>query len=275
LGNPLFVGIGPSAIKEGTEYWIYYDDGKSIYRRASMDGITFGPPILILANGIYNDVVKVGSTFRMVYNSIDQQQIRLAISIDGVNFIDSGELVSVGSSGEWDDNLLADPSEIKVGSTYYLFYGGENTATGEFAIGLATSVTGRSGSYQKHGTVITKSVSGFQSVGVFDADVFEYDIGKYMMFYTGFDRASQRATYATSTDLLHWTISGVELYWISQAWEQDATYGPNEPSVLIEGGTYKVWYRGNAGGILPDHIGFLTIMQHPITKEPEPGTSKH
>lgn len=207
--NPLFVGIEPSVVKEGTEYWIYYNNINDIYRRVSFDETTWGPPSLVLNNGIYNDVVRVGSIYRMVYNSVDLQQVRLSISSNGVDFTDLGGILSVGASGEWDSELLADPCEIKVGSTYYLFYGGQDSTTGRFSIGLATSPTGLPGSYQKQGVVLNFE-SGFQSVSVFDADVLEDNL-------------------------------------------------------------YKIYYRGDPGGQLPDHIGFVTIQQNPATGEPAVG----
>ena len=99
------------------------------------------------------------------------------------------------------------------------------------------------------------------------------------MFYTGYSSTTQKqvATYATSTsstpDLTQWTRSGQELYWKSQSWETP-TYGPNEPTVLIENGHYTVWYRGDAGGCSspcsgPGSIGRLTIPRSATTKLPE------
>lgn len=272
--NPLFEGIDPAVRKkrDGSEYWIYYNKGQDIYRRTSKDGITWGLETMVFPNGIYADVYKDGLTYRMVYSSFGDeaqhlQQIRLSFSYDGLKFREGGVLLEPGKSGEWDERYLADAYEIKIGDTYYLYYGGANRFE-EYAIGLAISSTGLPGSYKKQGPVLTKSAFGFDSVSVFDAEVLRYDAGKYIMFYTGYNGEKSQIAYATSVDLIHWTKSSANpLYWISQEWEKDSTYGPNEPAVLIEDGVYRIWYRGNPGGT-KNYIGYLVIPQDPITREP-------
>lgn len=274
-GNPLFEGIEPSVLKEGNEYWLYYDLG-GIYRRTSPDGITWSAPTLITGVSgqyvhVYKDFDRV--TYRMLFSDGLLQAIRLATSTDGVNFVDQG-IVFDTDPGQWYSDGLFDPCEIMVGGTYYLYFGGRGSDPNG-RIGLATSSSGRPGSYTEvaESPVIEPSGSGITSTGVFDADVLQYDPGKYMMFYTGYNASDSRqlATYATSVDLVSWTQSGKELYWISQDWETEAIFGPNEPSVLVENDRYTVWYRGTAnahGG--PNYIGRATIPRHPDTLEPDP-----
>ncbi len=91
------------------------------------------------------------------------------------------------------------------------------------------------------------------------------------MLYTGFNSLLSRqvGTYATSTDLINWKVSEIPLYWKTETWEQIAAYGPNEPTVLLEKGQFKIWYRAtpnNSG--YEDDIGYLTIPQDPTSKEP-------
>lgn len=273
--NPLFEGIEPSVLKEGNEYWLYYDLG-GIYRRTSPDGVTWSAPTQMTGVSgqyvhVYKDFDRV--TYRMLYSDVLLQAIRLATSTDGVNFVDQGVVVQT-EPGKWYSDGLFDPCEIMVDGTYYLYFGGRGSDPNG-RIGLAKSTSGRPGSYVEapQSPVIQPSGTGITSTGVFDADVLQYVPGRYIMFYTGYNEADSRqvATYATSEDLVSWTASGKELYWISEDWEQTAVFGPNEPSVLIENERYVIWYRGTANtSFAPNYIGRATIPRHPVTLEPEP-----
>jgi predicted GH43/DUF377 family glycosyl hydrolase len=253
--NPLLIGDEPSVIRVGAEYWMYYNVVSSVYRRTSSDGVAWSEPVLVLSNAGYCDVQKYGSTFRMVYNPPGLAEVRLATSQSGVAFIDQGALIGRGHTGDWDELKLADPSEIRVGNTYYLYYGGWDR-DGNPAIGLATSRKGLPNSYTKEGIVVFPG-SGFDSRGTFDPAPLQYAPGKYVMFYTGFNGEQQQASYATSTDLRNWIRSGKVLYRKSEPWELSGL-GPNEPTAILEDGLYKVWYRGNPE---TSDIGYLTIPQ--------------
>ena len=276
--DALFEGIEPSVIKEGDEYWAYYDLHGWIFRRTSTDSLTWSAPIRVTGlAGQYVDVAKDydGVTFRMVYADHMLENIRLATSSDGINFIDRGVLFeAVG--GTWYEDGLFDPCEIMIGGQYYLFFGG-TVVSPQARIGLAISPTGLPGSYTEapESPVVEPNGSGITETGVFDADVFQYKPGGYMMFYTGYSASTSRqvSTYATSTDLLNWTPSTKELYWKSQEWELAATFGPNEPSVLIEDDRFVAWYRGTANvNGEKNYIGRATIPRDPASLEPDPET---
>lgn len=276
-GNPLFTFADlaePSVIKDGTAYWMYYNETvggpvHTIYRRISNDGgFTFGAKTNVLNNALYPSVWKDGATYRMVYCNPALTEIRLATSATGVAFIDQGLLVPLGPGGSFDDAVLADPYELKIGSTYYLFYTAKDGA--EFSMGLTTSATGGVGTFVKQGQVLAKFGTGWESVGVFDSSVLEYDADKFVMFYTGFDGAKQMCGYATAdvADLTTWTRNADNpVYWKTSSWEKDGTYGPNEPDVMLEDSTFKIWYRGNTEGTL-EGIGRLDMAQDPVTLLP-------
>jgi len=118
---------------------------------------------------------------------------------------------------------------------------------------------------------LDKSASGWDCLGVADPHAVEYDSGKFMFFYTGFDDPEtgtdkfKQCGYATSTDLVTWTKSGDNpIYYNSQVWESEA--GLNEPTVIIEDGKFKVWYRGKTGA--DSRLGYLYLNQDPATKLP-------
>ncbi len=276
--DALFEGIEPSVLKEGAEYWLYYDLNAGIYRRTSTDGLTWSEPTLITgASGqyvhVYKDFDRV--TYRLLYADLVLGAIRLATSSDGVNFIDQGVLFQT-QPGEWYSDGVFDPCEVLVGGTYYLYVGGRDE-DGVARIGLVTSTTGRPGTYTEvaQSPVIQPSGSGLDASSVFDADVLAQAPGQYIMFYTGYNESTSRqvTTYATSSNLKNWTASGAELYGVTETWEQIATFGPNEPSVLIENNQYVIWYRGTANsGSLPNYIGRATVPRNSDSLAPEPAS---
>jgi hypothetical protein len=239
-GNPVANGEEPSILKVGSEYWLYYDNANYVWRRTSTDRITWTAPVQILG-GVLCDVTQYGSTFRMFYCRPDLKSVILATCTDGVSFVDVGTALTVGSAGEFDDFDLEDPCEIIVGDTSFLFYGG--THLGELSIGMSKLKIGAALPYVKVGQKMAKTGTGFEKSGAADAELLEYDAGKYLMIFTAFDGANQHPTYAISTDLYTWARSGLMLYWKSQTWE-DALYGPNEPSALIEDGSRDLASQG-------------------------------
>lgn len=274
--NPLFAAhsVQPSVIRVGSEYWLYYDDGVNVYRRVGTNETTFGQAQSTGIAGIYCHVWKDGDVYRMVYSSTDLSQVRLATSSDGLNFVYQGVLASKGASG-WDSGGIFDPCEIKVDGVYYLYFGGSSVlgdAT-KYKIGAATSPTGQAGSYTKHpnNPILDKSASGWDCLGVTDPHAVEYDSGKFMLFFTGFDEPEEgvdkwkQCGYATSTDLINWTKSTDNpIYYRSQTWESAS--GLCEPSVLVEDGKFKVWYRGKTGA--DSRLGYLYFDQDLTTKLP-------
>lgn len=280
--NPVITpsGVGannPSVLRiDASTLWIWYTTGEpsgKIVRRVSTDdGATWGAESDALANARWCSVIKVGSTYRMVYtfsNLTTYDSIYLATSTDGVTWTPQGALLTIGAGGAWDDTWVTDPSEILIDGTYYLYYAGwSSTAPGDARIGLATSSTGNAGSYTKHASnpVLSQGANSYEDVGVYDPSIIDTGSGKYVLLYSGFNGTEQLASYATSTDLVTWTRSNRILYGTSQAWEEAATYGPNEPYALLENGVFRVWYNGN-----PDlgRIGYLTIPQDATTREPQ------
>ena len=70
--------------------------------------------------------------------------IGLAKSSDGISWTRvPGNPVFTTSASGWDSGYVSGPAVVRVGKTFYMFYGGStNAATVKFAIGLATSPDG-------------------------------------------------------------------------------------------------------------------------------------
>jgi len=102
-------------------------------------------------NGLYFPSGEDGYNFWLFYELVDTvpaatEAISLVRSAsDGVTFVDTGisnPIIAKGAGGAWDDYMVADPSVLKVGSTWYLYYTGVNAAASH-RIGLATSADGK------------------------------------------------------------------------------------------------------------------------------------
>lgn len=131
----------PFVFNDGTEYKLYFQkknaagDKYEIYLVTSESiGGTYTNPTLVLSPSaniadwdgkfvMHPTVVKDGGTYYMWYsahNSVDPQRIGLATSLDGINWTKSPANPVIGSVGE--------PSVIKVGDTWHMYYLGTGSA---------------------------------------------------------------------------------------------------------------------------------------------------
>lgn len=92
---------------------------------------------------IHNPVLwKEGSTYYMLFSgsqSDNEYKIGLATSTNMTTWTEySGNpVMTIGVSGEWDDTRVVPEHIEKIGSTYYLYYGGWNGSN--YRVGIATS----------------------------------------------------------------------------------------------------------------------------------------
>ncbi len=151
-----------------------------------------------------------------------------------------------------DDDWAKDPSVIKAGDTYYMYYTSANPwqdggtgGKGESRIDFATSPDGLKWTYQ--GVSIPKGKPGEwdEERPQAPAKPILKD-GVYYMFYAGKNPKSQvMIGYATSTDLRHWK---------KNPGNPVITHGKcNDPFIWFENGTYYLFYT--SGG---DSIQYVT-----------------
>ena len=106
-------------------------------------------------------------------------------------------------------------------------------------------------SWTKIGTVLSKSASGWDDVGVFSPCVIK-DGNEYIMYYGGTEGIGNRIGFATSSDGITWTKStNNPILDRNGNWENDV----HNPSVIKEGDTYKMWYSGYDG---KNRVGYAT-----------------
>jgi len=158
----------------------------------------------------------------------------------------------------WEGQVVGAPSVILDAGVYKMWYTGMDNS-GFPSINYAESVDGISWSKDISNPVLTNGGPfTFDSDGVGGACVI-FDGGLYKMWYTGLDGLMPSIGYAWSTDGIVWTKQGTVA--VLEAgpgltdWDHD---GVAFPSVINDGGVYKMWYTGrfdNSTGI----VGLLAI----------------
>ncbi len=157
---------------------------------------------------------------------------------------EKGVVVDQGGLGEPDSKYVTYPWILKGSDgVYRMWYSGVTTGD-TYRILYATSPDGYN--WTKRGPVISPGFSGtgYDSERVFSTTVM-YDEGQYKMWYTGQTSSDvRRILYANSTDGETWEYRSLALDVGGAGETQEVAY----PSVIKDGGTYKMWYSGYPGG---------------------------
>jgi predicted GH43/DUF377 family glycosyl hydrolase len=118
---------------------------------------------------------------------------------------------------------------------------------------------------------VVTGVSGWESGGVQSPSVI-LDGFIYKMWYSGTDaNGFTRIGYATSTDSVTWSkyAGNPVLDVTASAWDSNIV---GAPSVIKDGGTYKMWYTGANAGVIgrigyatsPDGITWTKSLSNPV-----------
>jgi hypothetical protein len=167
-----------------------------------------------------------------------------------------------GSSGAWDDTDLAGGTVIKNGSTFEIWYEGQNS-TPTVGIGHATSADGLTWTKSGSNPVLTKSTSGWDSAHVGKPAVI-LDGVTYKMWFSGTNdptgQASRQIGYATSADGVTWTKYGsnpVLTNGGSGDWDGGGVWGATviKDEAAIPSAIYKMWYVGFNSALSPARLG--------------------
>jgi len=169
-------------------------------------------------------------------------------------------VLNLGASDTWDDYHVYEPTILLDGTTYKMWYTGED-GSDQPRIGYATSSDGITwAKYNKPGTgyVLPLGDSGeWDDYHVYHPTVL-YDGTQYKMWYSGYDGSNVRIGYATSTNGIDWTKydnNPVLNLGASGTWDDDVVHSP---TALYDGTDYKMWYSGNNGSNLK--IGYATTF---------------
>ena len=216
-------------------------------------------------NGVENAcIIQDGTEYKMWYTGHNgtHYQIGYATSNDGFLWTKhpGNPVLSVGTSGRFDENDVRSPWVIKDGSTYKMWYSGEQ-AGAVWRIGYATSPDGISWT-KVDGAQTDQSVLDLGGGGQFDefdvwhCCVLKNETDDYEMWYTGEAIGSVWAIgHASSSDGISWTKTDASNPVLDGT--GGGTWDDNDvlkPCVIKEAADdYRMWYTGNNGF---DAIGY-------------------
>ena len=190
-------------------------------------------PSVIFDSGIYK--------MWYVGRSSSHEQIGYAESQDGVHWIKKGPVLPFGSDNEFDAIHQNTPDVLKIGSIYYMWYGGFNGSY--WSIGKAASTDGMN--WDKQGVVLTPgSIGDFDAFHILSPSVLLIN-STYLMWYEAFDGRTWRIGFATSTDGLYWNKKGIALD-IGSAYDFDSA-SVGHPEVFFVDNIFHLWYWGFDG----------------------------
>jgi predicted GH43/DUF377 family glycosyl hydrolase len=291
----------PTVVEMPGLLMMWYSGGSSINAKVgiatSTDNITWnkyaGNPVLnwgpsgswdaLAASG--TSVLCESSSCRMWYLGSDgvNRRIGHAVSADGFSWTKKAvNPVMSPTPGKWDDYSVREPSVLRDGQTYKMWFASHNSATlWQMRIGYAESPDGMN--WQEYpDQVLGPNVSNaWESHSVTVPHVIKVG-GIYKMWYAGgLDDVVFRIGYAESLDGINWTRPSpnpVLDLGPPGSWDSVSL---TIASVLLDNGTYRMWYGGtnNSGAILSigyavssDGRNWSKYGQNPVITPGPPGS---
>jgi len=154
----------------------------------------------------------------------------------------SNPVLSRGTSDEWDDDRVGDPSVIYEYGVYKMWYAGNDGNV--WKIGYATSPLGNTWTKYGSNPVFSGTSGKWDASGVYDPWVIKIG-GTYHMWYGGYTgNSGDYIGHATSTDGITWTKDGTNPVLTpdpDSGWEKDYV---QSPTVLWENGQFVMYYSG-------------------------------
>lgn len=261
-----------NVMKDGFTYKMWYtaNDPSHIGYATSVDGILWNKhaenPILAPGSvGEWDEifvgepyVIKEDNQYKMWFfgrNADGFMQIGYATSTDGISWIKyaGNPVFMVGDAGSWEELEVGLPCIIHQGGTYKMWYTGQDRS-GNYAIGYATSPDGINWTRYGSNPIFTPTIGTWDEDGVYGSEVL-FDGTTYRMWYS--TPIEWEIGYATSQNGIDWTKSSNSPILGAGSlgeWDED---GVVFPSVLLDGGRYKMWYTSHAVGyaLAPEIIG--------------------
>jgi predicted GH43/DUF377 family glycosyl hydrolase len=166
----------------------------------------------------------------------------------------SNPVLAYGANGSWEDNYVMAPYVIKDSGTYKMWYDGHDGINSR--IGYATSSDGTSWTKNASNPVLSLGTYGDWEDDKVGHTAVLKDESTYKMWYSGYNGSNWRIGYATSSDGVNWTkyaSNPVLNLGAGGTWDDAHVL---RPSVMKEGGVYKMWYSGHNGSNY--RIGYAT-----------------
>jgi alpha-glucoside transport system substrate-binding protein len=173
----------------------------------------------------------------------------LADPLDANHWIKYGgnPVLGLGAEGEWDSQYRGQVAVLKDGGLYKMWYSGSDL--GPWQTGYATSTNGIDWNLYDGNPVLPVGDGGSWDEQEADGPAVIKDGGLYKMWYHGCNGGYTVCSigYATSTNGLDWSKHDVPvLTGTGGEWDDGTALWP---SVVKDGGTYKMWYYSGDGKI--------------------------
>jgi PKD repeat protein len=152
-----------------------------------------------------------------------------------------------------------------------MWYSGHDSITQQWKIGYATSSDGISWTKYISNPVLDLGPGGSWDDGYVWSPAVIKDGATFKMWYNGNDGSAYRIGYATSPDGITWTkFGGNPVLNIGASGDWD-DYLLRNPTVILDGGIYKLWYGGSDGARFrigmatsPDGIVWTKSSSNPL-----------
>ena len=188
-----------------------------------------------------------GTTYKMWYQGNDgtNNRIGYATSPDGVDWTKVGSVnpvLSAGPSGSWDDDRVGHPSVIFDGTTYKMWYRGNDGQTSRIGYAVSDDGTNWTKVDSVNPVLDTGNAGSWDDNSVQTPVVFMVDDSTFFMWYGGSDGSNTRIGLANSSDGMHWTKDTLNpVINIGTGWELSSVY---PGAVLHDGTIFQMWYFG-------------------------------
>jgi hypothetical protein len=169
-----------------------------------------------------------------------------ARGVDGVNWIDDGNVLDVGRQS-WDDRLASFPGAWKDGDTWYLVYeGAGESPSSPGDIGLATSTDGKVFVKHPNNPILRHDKTGWERANIGTPSLFK-ESGTWYLFYHGYDGNVCQIGVASGTSLTALTKSAANpILPVAPApttWDSGTT--GHRSAIVKEGNFYYFAFEGS------------------------------
>ncbi|MEK7165273.1 MAG: C39 family peptidase [Patescibacteria group bacterium] len=189
-------------------------------------------------------VIKEGTLLKIWYTSspddVSNFKIEFAESLDGVSFTRHSTPVIIPTQA-WESQGVANPSVLKVGNTYHIWYSGLNG--GSWKIGHATSSDGVNW-IKNFGPTLQPSLSWEGNSVAAPSVILLNDV--YHMYYHAGPTTPKYIGHATSNDSITWTKDVVPILQTGgfASWDTNLIAAPSVDRVFNR---LKLFYSGHSG----------------------------
>jgi hypothetical protein len=239
----------------------------------------YGPPGTFDERGIRpQSVIKDSTGYKMYFVGFTNEgdhAVGLATSADGITWIrhPANPILDGGPPGTWDSLKISSASVYFDGSSYTLWYTGENG--GRPGIGLATSPDGISWTKYPGNPILVPGPPGdWDDESVEKAKVINVE-NMFYMFYAGNAISPVVNAFhigcAFSADGIHWTkYGGNPVLQIGNAPDWDGM-SLQTTGVIYEDGRFHLWYSGLGLTSSYWQTGYATSDYTPLSVHPQSG----